>query len=447
MFQLDFAPHYMSDADAIIAEAAQCKIHNDNKGHSYYGIACALDIETTSFINDGCKQSVMYVWQVGINGHCIIGRTWSEFMTLMQKLHDGLKLGNTKLILYCHNMSMEFQYIRKLFDWETVFSIDTRKPIYAVSTMGIEFRCSYILTNYSLAKLSEQLHKYPVAKLVGDLDYTLPRHSETPLTDEELQYCINDVLVVMAYIQEQIEIEKKIYKIPLTCTGYCRRYVRNKCLYGDHFPTWRKQYRKYKSKMNALMIQSTQEYEQLQRAFQGGFTHAAFRWAGLKIANVDSIDFTSSYPYALLSEQYPMGSARIVEPQDANELRYYLDNYCCVFDIVYKNITPKFEYENYISVSKCWRKVNVTENNGRVYTADEVGITITSVDFDIIEQCYNYDHNDRLIANFRIYRKGYLPIEIIKACAKLYSDKTILKGVSGKETEYQVSKGLLNSVY
>lgn len=547
MFELDFAPHYLPEADRFIQEAAQCRIDTDKKC-SYYSIPAAFDIETTSFTDDGeqylddwndttvfdhlkgttikvprhlyndipdlgdirrahfgrlffskdngiaidslfrelceiapyyfnedeythpadqldriveifdmqspqrkehinTKRSIMYVWQFGINGHCIIGRTWEQFLILMSKLNEGLKLSDElKLIVYCHNLSMEFQYIRKLLQWNKVFSIDTRKPVYADCTLGIEFRCSYILTNYSLNDLAGQLHKYEVKKLTGDLDYTELRHPMTPLTDKELQYCINDVLVVMAYIQEQIEIERKIFRIPLTCTGYCRRYVRKACLYGDDFKKWRKQYHHYKYYMNNLQITGIEEYNQLQRAFQGGFTHTAFRWWGLVVSDVDSIDFTSSYPYALLSEKrYPMSSAKEVTPANTAEFEYYLKHYCCLFDLKLYDVKPKFEYENYISASKCWIKKNATENNGRIYTADELIITVTEVDLEIIDRDYYY--SKREIANMKIYKRGYLPKEIILAIQKLYADKTTLKGVIGKETEYQVSKGLLNSVY
>ena len=91
------------------------------------------------------------------------------------------------------------------------------------------------------------------------------------------------------------------------------------------------------------------------------------------------------------------------------------------------------------------QKTGAVINNGRVYSADVLAMTCTEVDFDIIRKVYKFSRCD--IYNFRIYEKGYLPIEIIESIIKLYSDKTTLKGVAGKEQEYQVSKGLLNSVY
>lgn len=96
-----------------------------------------------------------------------------------------------------------------------------RKPIYGITKTGLEFRCSYLLSGYSLAKLGEQLHKYKCEKLVGDLDYSLLRHSKTPLTQKEIGYCLNDIKVVMCYIQELIERYKGITKLPITKRDSC----------------------------------------------------------------------------------------------------------------------------------------------------------------------------------------------------------------------------------
>lgn len=453
MFKLDPKPHSIDDIDDILAEAVQEGIQTNNQKMSYYKIVFAFDIETTSFTEQPTKKDhndkrgLMYIWQLAINGRCIIGRTWAEFTFVMNRIVETLELDlHKRIIVYVHNLSFEFEWIFKLFEWHKVFAIQKRKPIYALTVNGVEFRCSYILTNYSLEKLGEQLHKYKVEKMVGDLDYSLIRHPETKLTDKELQYCINDVLVVSAYIKEQIEAEKYIHKIPLTCTSYCRRFVRKNCLYGE-YRTWKKQYRKYRALMESLKITDEEEYQQLKRAFQGGFTHASSRFSTFTVNDVDSFDFTSSYPYCLLSEEYPMSTGWIVDctKLSQEDFEKYLKLYCCVFDVRFHNLKPKFEYESYIPSYKCWLKCGVLENNGRVYSADYVATTITNVDMEIINFAYTFDYME--VSNLRVYQKGYLPIEIIKSIIKLYTDKTTLKGVVGKETEYQVSKGLLNSVY
>lgn len=390
------------------------------------------------------KQSIMYCWQFAINGRVIFGRTWEEFKQLIDTLNKYTNK-HLRLLIYVHNLAFEFQYIRTMFNWHKVFSIAPRKPIYAITADGLEFRCSYILTNYSLAKLSDQLQKNHIKKLVGELDYKLERSPLTPMSWNEISYCINDVLVVSAYIDEQREIEKGLQNIPLTATGYCRRYCRKMCLYGKNKKYRNAHYKQYRALMDSLTIDGADEYNQLRRAFQGGFTHASARFSGVELQNVDSIDFTSSYPYCLLSELYPMSSGQKVEPKTPEEFKHYLKYYCCIFDVEFKGLLPKCINENYISTSHCYIKENYVANNGRIVSADRICTTITNIDFDIIRRTYIW--KTIKIRNMRIYRKGYLPRDLLLAIIKLYQDKTTLKGVIGKEQEYLNGKALLNAVY
>lgn len=437
--------------DEILKPLAGLKPITTNKKKQYYNIVCAFDIETTSFYsnqldNEKEKVAIMYCWQMAINGRVVFGRTWEEFITVMNRLKSFFHLyENRRLIMYVHNLAFEFQFIRKRLEWNSVFSIEQRKPLYALTTGGIEFRDSYLLSGYSLAKLGDNLQKYHVRKLVGDLDYSKIRHSKTPMTEKEIAYCENDVLVVSAYIQEEIEKAGNITRLPLTKTGYVRNYCRNKCFYGDdRHKTNTKIYQKYRELILSLKLDSD-EYKQLKRAFQGGFTHAAARFSGKVEKNVDSIDFTSSYPYVLLSEQFPMSSGRIVEVKTKEEFKKYINLYCCLFDVEFTNLTPKIINENYISLSRCYQHEKVVVNNGRVVSADKITTTITDVDYTVIEKTYDWD--SMTIYNFRVYNRGYLPTNFVKSILKLYSDKTTLKGVEGKEVEYLVSKGMLNSCY
>lgn len=412
----------------------------------YYNVPCSFDIETTSFYDNGEKVGLMYVWQFGIDGRVFIGRTWDEFINLLDRLKGAFDVNiENRLVVYVHNLSFEFQFIRKLFRWHSVFSIDDRKPIYAVTCSGFEFRCSYLLSGYSLAKLGDNLTTYKCEKMVGDLDYSLRRHSKTPLTKKELKYCFNDVLVVMCYIKERIENDGDITNIPLTKTGYVRNYCRNMCLYEgkSHKKDSAKKFKSYHDMIKTLSV-DVEEYRQLKRAFMGGFTHSNAINTGKVLNDVKSFDFTSSYPYCMISEKFPMGKGRIVDA-DENTFEEYLNMYCCVFDVQFTGLIPKVNYENYISYSKCFKCVNPIINNGRIVCCDMLCTTITNVDYDIIKVCYSWD--EIKVGNFRIYQKGYLPTQFIKSIIKLYQDKTQLKGVEGEEVDYMLSKEMLNSCY
>lgn len=202
-----------------------------SKKITYLEVPASFDIEASSFYDaPGKKAATMYVWAFGLYGRVIIGRTWDEFVKTCETISLEMQLsGEQRLVVYVHNMDYDFQFFRKWLNWDKVFSLDERKPVYAISDLGIEFRCSYKLSGYSLETVGKNLKHIKVKKLSGDLDYSTARHSQTPLSKKELQYVINDAKVVMAYIAECIEDEGTITKIPLTKTGYVRRFVRRRC--------------------------------------------------------------------------------------------------------------------------------------------------------------------------------------------------------------------------
>ena len=422
-----------------------------NTKHSYYNIPCSFDIETSSFFRtfgnrESQKCACMYEWTFGIGGAVIIGRTWQQFKTMIDTVVNYLGLSPyTRLLCTVHNLSYEFQFLRKRFKWERVFSNSERKPIYALSSVGIEFRCSYLLSGYSLAKLGENLTKFKVEKLVGFLDYDKIRHSKTPLTENELAYCANDVRVVMAYMQEQIDECGDISKIPLTKTGFVRRYCKESCFYerGVSRKKSRKRQR-YREIIKGLRL-TVDEYRQLERAFQGGFTHANPFYTNKIVENVTSFDFTSAYPFVMVAERFPMSSSEKVTITSMDEFKKNLKLYCCLFDVEFIGLESKVFYDSYISRSRCFGCDNAVVNNGRVVRADRLCTTLTDVDYSIIEQCYSW--KEIHIRDFRRYKRGYLPTDFVKSILTLYANKTKLKNVSGKEVEYLRSKEMVNSCY
>lgn len=380
----------------------------------------------------------MYAWVFGFNGRCIRGRTWRELLTTLEFISKKYNLSPKKrLIIYIHNLSYEFQWLRHYFQWDKVFSVDSRKPLYAITKSGIEFRCSYLLSGYSLEKLGENLTKYKVEKRVGDLDYNLIRHSNTPLTEKEWGYILNDGLVVMAHIQEEIERLGGINKIPLTKTGYVRDLCRQECLKGNN---------KYEySRLIRALTLTPETYLQCKRAFLGGFTHANINYVGQLLQDVDSFDFTSSYPAVILSERFPMSMPHKAYLKNEKDFIRYLKNYCCMFDVKFNNINSKVSYENYISVSRCTNVEHYVVNNGRIVEATTLEMTITEQDFFIISKLYSWDSIE--ISNFHYFYKGYLPKPFIEVVLQLYKNKTELKGVEEKFVEYMVSKGMINAMY
>ena len=424
-----------------------------SKDKIYYNLAMSFDIETSSFYEDkngviytnddyrklkntvkADKKAIMYIWQFAIEDNVIIGRTWNDFLYFCKKLYDFLNLKERYIVVYVHNLSYEFQFICKWFNWIDIFADSERKPIKATTDTHFIFKCSYRLSGYSLEVLANNLKSHNIKKMVGDLDYNLIRNSKTPISKEELKYCENDVLIVTSYIDEQINEFGNIEKIPLTQTGKVRRYVRKQCF----------QNKEYQYFIKELTIEKP-EYMLLKNAFMGGFTHCNAMYTNKICQNVTSYDFTSSYPTVLISEKYPMSKGKEVYITTETELLNLIKNYCVLVDLQFTNIKTSFMYEQIISYSKCRNVKNPLINNGRIVQADTLTISCTDVDFLNIRDFYKWD--SMKIGLCYIYKKDYLPKEFIKTILHLYKSKTELKGVDGKEVEYLHSKELLNSLY
>ena len=277
-----------------------------NKNIHYYNVPAAFDIEVSSFYQDDEKKACMYVWQFGILNWVTYGRTWDEYKKFMSVLSTVLDLSNERrLVVYIHNFSYEFQFMRKRFEWDKVFFLEERKPVYAI-TGGIEYRCSLKLSGKSLAKVGQDLQKYHIQKRVGDLDYSLIRTYKTPLTQEEWGYCEADIRVLLAYIQEKIEADGDITLIPLTNTGYVRNYCRKACF---------KRWKRYKGLMSELVL-TPEEYSQLKRVFAGGFTHANAHYSRRVVVHVGSFRL-----YELIPIRYDLGEVSNVKGNTGGEDR------------------------------------------------------------------------------------------------------------------------------
>lgn len=421
-----------------------------SKGIEYVNVPCSFDIETTSFKVGEDKRACMYAYVLGINGNFIFGRTWRGFVNRLRAISKRLHLDpkSRLLIIYVHNLSFEFQFMRKWLKWENVFARAEREPLKALTSFGIEFRDSYALSGYSLAETANHLHKYDVEKLVGDLDYSLARHPKTPLTDKEWAYLRNDGLVVMAYIKEEMEaVGNDISRVQLTKTGKVRKLVRDNCYQlHKHHRGNRRKYSDYRLRMLNLQISDVDEYLELKRAFQGGFTHASSFYSGVTQSDVTSFDITSSYPSAMVMNEFPIATGERVKPSSKEEFENYIHKYCCVFDVTFHNLREKLPFDHPLSHSKCWGISDDFEvDNGRIIRASWATTTLTEVDLGIMRDFYSWDKME--VSNMIAYRKGLLPKDFVLSILTLYKDKTSLKGVEGKELEYSHAKEYLNSTY
>ena len=412
----------------------------------YKDLITAFDIETTSI--DEIRQSVMYIWQWCFywddeNYFIVIGRTWSEFLTLCDKIAKALA-DDVYIVVFVHNLSFEYQYLRGVYQFEpeNVFAIDRRKILKCDMLRHFEFRCSYLHSNMSLDVYTKKFGARHT-KLSGDeFDYNKRRFWYTELSDRELQYCINDVIGLCEALNNEMTADgDNLYTLPLTSTGYVRRDAKRAMHEVNHMFV--------KNQLPDLEI-----YRLLSECFRGGNTHANRYYTNITIGQYESVksaDRSSSYPEVLINHLYPISNFIMHRgPMPFEKFMGYMDhNRAIICRVKVWNVRLRDPYwgSPYLSRHKCRNLQCGTMDidNGRVLRAAYLETSFTDVDFRIFLDEYDADQIE--VFDVATARYGKLPAKLLDVVRDYYVRKTALKDVAGSEILYLKSKNKLNSIY
>ena len=409
----------------------------------YRDVVCAFDIETTTTTYQGQEVNFMYIWQFQIGEDLTIyGRTWSEFKKFVDQLSSALD--GDMLVVYDHNLSYEWQYIKSVFCFSSdqVFATESRRVVKCIVNGVLELRDSLILTNMSLDAFTRKMdveHK----KLNGaEFDYSKVRYPWTHLTERELEYCVNDVRGLVEAINVQMKRDgDTLYTIPLTSTGYPRREMKHAM-------------RRYSKPALLKMQPNYEQYRLLRDCFRGGNTHANRFYAGKIIdsaeigARILSADRSSSYPDVLMNCRFPMGDWKRGECSIGNLKNLIGNGYAVMFRAVITDLRLKNPIwpVPYLSADKA-DPVGAVLDNGRVISADSVSVALTDVDFRIV--LYEYVFSSIEITELYFTNYGPLPDPMRAVIRSYYEQKTALKGNSDpfQKLLYDKSKNILNGLY
>lgn len=402
----------------------------------YKDLTCAFDIETTN--DDESQQAFMYIWQCQIDDYTIIGRTWDDFLRFLARIIAELK-ENEYIIFWVHNLSFEFQWLRGIYDFtsDEVFAVDSRKVLRCEMFDHLEFRCSYLQTNMSLAEFT---NKMGVAnkKLSGEeFNYSKARYPWTELSEQEIQYCINDVKGLVQAMQKQCQMDgDNWYSIPYTATGYPRRDLKAAMRHYN----WEK------------LKDQLPDYEQfcmLRSAFRGGDTHCNRYYSGLLVHDVKSYDRASSYPDVQVNCEFPMGPWIRETNVDLEWVlrRIYRHKRAVLMTVALFDVALQDPMwgSPYLAKAKCQNVIGAEIDNGRILCADYLETTITDIDLKIIMEEYTFSHFDVKVCYHARY--GKLPLPFRRVVLDYFHRKTALKGVEGQEIYYSKEKAKLNALY
>lgn len=399
----------------------------------------AFDIETSSYEDEGVKKAIVYSYALAIDDKIYHARTADDFFSLLEKIAADMELSlDRRLVVYVHNEAYEWQFIKHYMTWDSAFAIASeRRIVRAVSTLGFEFRCSYVLSGKPLEAVGKDVG---VQKMVGDIDHTKIRNSITPLSDEEMGYIDNDVRILIEYerqalAQEGGSIEQALRSIPITQTGYVRRRMRKAALADPE----------YQQLISELTL-NVETYSLARHSFQGGYTHANSMVMGQEMGDTVAVDLASSYPSSMIQFTYPMGTFHSMTnhkftPEELDKCAGAVHFFVT---FVVNEAVSRYPFP-YISRSKVLSITDPFVDNGRVFSATQMVLTMTDVDWQIFRRCYDVESIE--IVDVMVAPADYLPAAITDSIIAMYGDKTALKGVAGQEVNYRSAKVDVNGVY
>lgn len=412
----------------------QCDIVQKSKKTFYYNYPNTFDIETTSIIflnkEDMNKSyAFMYIWQGFFFGRLVAGRTWREYRKFIATLTSVLD--KATILIYCHNLAFEFQYLRNVFPVTRVFAKAARRVVKATMA-NCEYRCSYTLSNMSLEKWCEH-HDVKHKKLVGDLDYSILRYWDTELSEQEYAYCFHDVIGQNECLMKLFE-EDNAVTIPLTSTGYVRRDYREVCIADkEHM----KQFHKKRL--------SVYYYDYCKEIFRGGVAGSNVIWTNEILVDVDFWDKKSSYPFQLATKEFPCDTfSRYTAQFGSDKFQHLIDSKACL--ITFKITELKVKNRScipYIALHKCTAISKENKcGNGKVYYAKEVLLKGTEIDFKIITEYYSY--KDIVILDINCASKSLLSKPFRKKLMDMFQIK---EDTRGNDYEYNKYKNKINASF
>lgn len=405
----------------------------------------SFDIETTSFFSAKYEKDLacMYVWQFGIGRESIMGRHWEEFVSLVDMISSATE---KSFILWIQNFSFEFSFLKAWLKWNKnkegypdIFAKTDRNILYA-RYKNIEFRDSMALTGMGLASYQKNFN-LDIGKLSGDLEYSKARHFDSPISNRERAYCINDVQVLNDW---QYKYIYPVYlsmnrNIPLTSTGIVRQEIR------DEFGKIPKDERK--TLMNRIRnAQPSEEIYKLWRfwLFRGGLVHANTVMCNYLIEEGgESLDLKSAHPSQMLLEKFPFKFNRrnvncfdtVLEESRTREYGFFgifeFSNIRCAGWHCLESKNKMIEYSP-----------DAVFENGRLAYASKIKVCLCDIDWFNYEDMYVWEGFECTM----LYQAKLEPLPD-------YVRKVVMKYFELKETlpkeslEYGLSKRKLNSCF
>ena len=386
------------------------------------------DFETATWLED---ESYVWAWalcDIDNPENVEIGNSIESFFERIKKednaliLFHNLKFDGEFLLYYL--MSNSYEYVEKnakrnntfstlisdmglFYQIEVYFEVDKKK------TKKITFNDSLKLINQTVESMPKTFN---LEENKLEIDYNYPRERGHVLTDDEIAYIKNDVVIVAKAL-------KYLYDMGLSkmTAGANALYEFKQLITMNVF---RQMYKPLSYEID----------KDIRQAYKGGFTYCNPEYKGKITGAGEVLDVNSLYPSVMRYELLPFGEPFFYEGKYVEDKVYplYIQRITCSFKLKEGKIpTIQIKHSRFI------------DNEYLTDSGDlPVALTLTSVDLKLFLEQYDVEDLE--------YISGW-KFKGMKGLFTTYIDKWIeVKNnatITGNKGMRQVAKILLNSLY
>lgn len=378
------------------------------------------DFETTTQ-EENCHVWAYATCEIGDIDNTTVGTCIDDFM---------MWCANDNKIVYFHNLKFDGEFIiHWLFTNGFTYSKEAKERTFStvVSSMGQFYIIEVIFKagNKKLQKVTfyDSLKKlpFPVKKIAKDfnlpiqkleIDYNEKREETHILTQQEIDYVLNDVKIVAMALE--IQISQNLTKIT---NG------------SDALSDFKRTISKKQFEINFPILDLEVDAD-IRQAYRGGFTYVNPHFQNIDIKDGIVFDVNSLYPSVMYDKPLPYGMPLYFVGKYEHDDMYplYIQNLTCEFKVK-KGYIPTIQLKNNLSF---------LPNQYIEESKEPVNLVLTSVDLELF------------LEHYEVWNIEYINGWKFKQCQgifKPYIDKWGKVKKENKGAIRQLAKLMLNSLY
>lgn len=406
-------------------------------------IPCGLAIGTCNLVaTDGRPGACCFYWALCVDGELLSGRELEELADVFVEMSEA---ADAHLMVVVQDTAEFFQYFRKWCDPLNLFAAQARTPLNFEAFPGIHIRSGEALSGMSLQENSARFGFRSRPR-----SYEFPTLTPTSALSLDAAEIINEEAETMcALCREHIErCEGSAGKVPLTKTGYVRKKLRNRILYGTGDGTTKKDWyraREYRKAMHGATM-CPEEYRILSAISCGGLCEANRYKLGEIILDPVYCDRKSAYPAHIVYDYVPAGRGTYTEAPSMEKVRALPASVCFAGVFRFRNVKGRDLPFYYLREKYCYaicEPVNIKTVKKYLQSADEITVALTELDLQSFDESYTYDKETAECLGIVTYQRGQVPGLIKKYTLARFRGKEAAK----TKEERRVQKEQLNSIY